>query len=152
MGEDAHVKVQAHVATTDAEIEAAIAQANLREDNRPKAVFAEYRPSSDPLSVRLANDVEIIIPRKLLQGLEDATATELADIRIVGAQSGLHWPQLDVDHYILGLIVGVFGNKRWMSEIGKRGGSARSAAKSTASRENGRKGGRPAKKVSAAGR
>jgi hypothetical protein len=28
---------------------------------------------------------------------------------------------LDVDHYVPSLIEGVFGNRRWMSELGKRG-------------------------------
>jgi hypothetical protein len=39
----------------------------------------------------------------------------------------------------------VFGNRRWMSEIGKRGGAARTAAKAAAARTNGRQGGRPRK-------
>lgn len=59
--------------------------------------------------------------------------------------SVLHWESLDLDHYVPGLIAGVFGNRRWMSEIGKRGGLKRSPAKVKAARANGRKGGRPAK-------
>jgi hypothetical protein len=50
---------------------------------------------------------------------------------------------LDVDHYIPALLEGVFGTKRWMSELGRRGGSKTSAAKAAAARENGRRGGRP---------
>jgi Protein of unknown function (DUF2442) len=140
------MKNEARVITTDAEIEAAIAQANLREEYRPKAVAVEYREKSDAVSVTLATGVEFVIPRKFLQGLEHATPAQLEAVEIVGAQSGLHWPQLNVDHYVPGLIEGVFGNKRWMSEIGKSGGSKRSAAKTAAVRENGRKGGRPPKK------
>ncbi len=107
----------------------------------------EYRAAADTIAVTLASGVEIVIPRKLLQGLENATADQLADVEIVGTQSGLHWPQLDVDHYVPGLIDGVFGNRQWMSMIGKRGGSARTAAKAAAVRENGRMGGRPRKKA-----
>jgi hypothetical protein len=140
------MKNQARVITTDAQIEAAIAQANLREDYRPKAVAVEYREKSDTVAVTLASGVELVMPRKLLQGLENATPAQLKVVEIVGAQSGLHWPHLNVDHYVPGLIEGVFGNKRWMSEIGKRGGATRSAAKTAAVRENGRKGGRPPKK------
>jgi hypothetical protein len=143
------MKQHARVVTTDAEIEAAIAQANLRDAYRPKAVAVEYHEASDTVVVTLASGVALSIPRTLLQGLERATPVQLADVQIVGAQSGLHWPQLDVDHYVPGLIDGVFGNRRWMSEIGKRGGAARSQAKTAAVRANGRKGGRPRKKHTA---
>ncbi|HEV3155798.1 MAG TPA: DUF2442 domain-containing protein [Candidatus Baltobacteraceae bacterium] len=144
------MKKQAHILTTDAEIEAAIAQANLLEEYRPKAASVEYRENFDTIAVTLASGVELVIPRRLLQGLEHATAAQLKDVQIVGAQSGLHWRQLNVDHYVPGLIEGIFGNKRWMSEIGKRGGATRSAAKTAAVRQNGRKGGRPPKKRTAA--
>jgi hypothetical protein len=46
------------------------------------------------------------------------------------------------------LIEGVYGNRRWMSELGKKGGSAKTEAKRAASRANGAKGGRPGKVVS----
>jgi hypothetical protein len=51
-----------------------------------------------------------------------------------------------VDHYIPAVLGGVVGTRRWMSEIGRRGGMVRSAAKARAARMNGRKGGRPRKK------
>ncbi|MHB8141548.1 MAG: hypothetical protein ACYDHD_09945 [Vulcanimicrobiaceae bacterium] len=38
-----------------------------------------------------------------------------------------------------------FGNRRWMSELGKIGGRSRSDAKTRAARTNGRKSGRPRK-------
>jgi hypothetical protein len=138
-------KTKARVVTTDDEIDAAIALANSREPYRPKAVAAVYRRKDDAIAIRLATGVELAIPRKLLQGLEHATPAQLAGVEIVGAQDGLHWESLDVDHYVPSLIEGVFGNRRWMSEIGKIGGSARTAAKRSASRKNGRKGGRPRK-------
>jgi hypothetical protein len=53
------------------------------------------------------------------------------------------WESLDVDHYIPGLIDGVFGTRKWMAAMGASGGAARTEAKRTSSRENGRKGGRP---------
>jgi hypothetical protein len=52
-----------------------------------------------------------------------------------------------------GLIVvaleGAFGSDRWMQQIGKLGGLRRSAIKAKASRENGKRGGRPKNKVAA---
>ena len=44
--------------------------------------------------------------------------------------------------------INMFGNRRWMSEIGKRGGAARTPAKAAAARTDGRQGGRPRKDAS----
>jgi hypothetical protein len=57
--------------------------------------------------------------------------------------TALRWPDLDVVLYIPALMKGVFGTKKWMSELGRAGGKATSAAKAQAARENGAKGGRP---------
>lgn len=51
--------------------------------------------------------------------------------------------------YVPGLIEGAFGSGRWMQQIGKLGGSMRSAIKAKASRENGKRGGRPRDRVAA---
>ena len=42
-----------------------------------------------------------------------------------------------------GLVAGLFGTRRWMAEIGRRGGKRRTKAKALAARANGAKGGRP---------
>jgi hypothetical protein len=80
-----------------------------------------------------------------LQGLEGATPAQAAEVEIWGPGSSLHWDSLDVDHYVPSLIEGVFGNRRWMSELGKIGGISRSDAKRAAARKNGHKGCRPKK-------
>lgn len=148
MGENASMsKTKARIVTTDAEIDASIALANLREPYRPKAVAATYRAKDDVIAIKLATGVELAIPRPLLQGLENATPEQAAEVEIWGPGSSLHWESLDVDHHVPSLIEGVFGNRRWMSELGKRGGVARTAAKARAARKNGRKGGRPRKKA-----
>jgi len=136
-------KTIARVRTTDAKIDAAIARANAAEEDRPRAIAAGYRSVDDRVVITLATGVQVAIPRKLLQGLKNATPAQLAKVEIEGPGSGLHWPLLDVDHYIPGLLAGVFGTRRWTIEIGRRGGMARSAAKTAAARVNGRKGGRP---------
>ena len=57
--------------------------------------------------------------------------------------SGLHWPRLDADLTVAGLLAGIFGSRMWMREIGSAGGSVVSAKKAEAARANGAKGGRP---------
>jgi len=81
-------KTKARIVATDAEIDAAIAQANLYDLIRPKAVAAAYRPKDDMIVITLATGVELAVPRKLLQGLEDATPAQLGQVEIVDAQMG----------------------------------------------------------------
>lgn len=140
-------KRKARIDVTDEQVDAAIALAKAREPYRPKAVAATYRAKDDRIAITLATGVELAIPRKLLQGLEHAPAKLVGEVEILGPGTSLHWESLDVDHYIPSLIEGIFGNRRWMSELGKRGGKARTEAKAQAARENGRKGGRPRTKT-----
>src|SRR5437868_3887052 len=75
-----------------------------------------------------------------------ATPADLAQIEISPAGLGLHWPRLDADLYVPALLQGALGSKGWMArQLGAAGGRARSKAKVAASRENGRRGGRPRK-------
>ncbi len=142
-------KGKARVDVTDTEIGRAIARGNAYEQNpfRPRAIAARYRVKSDTLALKLATGVELVIPRKLLQGLANADPRDVAKIEIEDDGTSLHWESLDVDHYVPGLIDGVFGTRKWMSEAGKIGGSSRSDAKRAAARENGRKGGRPKRNI-----
>lgn len=134
---------------TDAQIDLAIARGNVYEENpfRPRAIAALYRAKDDVIAIKLATGVELAIPRKLLQGLANADPRDVAQIEIEDAGVSLHWEALDVDHYVPGLIDGVFGTRKWMSEAGKIGGLSRSEAKVRAARTNGRKGGRPRKRA-----
>jgi len=136
------------VVTTDAEIDRALLRAGALE-GEPRVVSVEYRPGAglDLLILKLSDGRREIIPREDLEGLENATREQVARIEILGNGTGLHWPELDVDHYVPGLLKHIYGTKRWMAEIGRSGGSARSAAKRKASRANGLKGGRPRRKA-----
>lgn len=136
-------KTKARADVTDAEIDDAIARGKAFEKYAPRAVSAVYRGKDDTIAVTLSTGVELAIPRKLLQGLKNADPYDVEQIEILGPGSTLHWESLDIDHGLASLLKGVFGNRRWMSEIGKRGGSAQSPAKRAAARRNGRKGGRP---------
>jgi hypothetical protein len=72
----------------------------------------------------------------------------LAKIEISPSGFGVHFPDLDADLYLPGLLEGVFGSRKWLaSQLGKTGGRSISAAKTAASRSNGKRGGRPKKKA-----
>ena len=112
------------------------------------AVTARYDRRTSHVVVKLNTGVQISFPPRLAEGLADASPDDLAAIEITPSGLGLHWPRLDADLYVPGLMAGQLGSKRWMAvQLGAAGGSARSPAKAVSSRENGRKGGRPRKMV-----
>jgi predicted RNase H-like HicB family nuclease len=138
-------KKRARVVTSDATIDAAIARG--RAHALPRVVEGHYDEATDEIVIRFENGVRMAFPRPLLEGLSEASSSRLKDITIAGPGTGLYWPQLDVGHYVRGLIDGVFGTRRWMQELGRRGGATSTPAKSAAARLNGKKGGRPRKAV-----
>lgn len=143
------VKVAHRIVTTDDGIDEAIQRAARR--SHREVVAAVYHQKNDEIVIRFADGVQLTVPRRLVEGLQHATAAQLRQITIEGPGSGLVWPALDVAHYVPGLIAGVFGTREWMAEIGRRGGARKSRAKAAAARLNGAKGGRPRKSVSPRG-
>jgi Protein of unknown function (DUF2442) len=125
------------------QIDSAIARAKRFEAYDPRVTRAGYEAKEDLVSLYFDDGLKISIPRKQLQGLERANQAQISKIEIVGHGTGLHWPLLDVDHYVLGLLAHRLGTNRWMNEIGRRGGLVKSAAKARAARRNGLQGGRP---------
>jgi uncharacterized protein DUF2442 len=140
-------KSKAAVATTNQEIDKALAHAPKFATSDRRVVRAVYERKPDWLTLYLDDGVRVSIPRMSLQGLQDARPAQLSRIEILGRGTGLHWPLLDVDHYVPGLLNHVFGTSRWMAELGRRGGSVTSTAKAAAARANGKKGGRPRERV-----
>jgi Protein of unknown function (DUF2442) len=99
--------------------------------------------------IALEGGCEFAFPAALAKGLADAPRSKLTKIKISPNGLGLHWPLLDADLYVPGLIEGAFGPARWMQQIGKLGGLSRSVSKAKASRENGKRGGRPKERAAA---
>jgi len=130
------------------ETEFAQAEARAAEKRRAgHAVKARYDRRSARVIVSLDNGVHITFPVQLAEGLSGASPEELALIEITPGGMGLHWPKLDADVYVPALSQGIFGSEKWMAaRLGAAGGKARSEKKAAASRENGRKGGRPVRR------
>jgi hypothetical protein len=93
--------------------------------------------------VEFDNGAVFMVPSAVLQGVADAAPADVAQVELQG-ETGLHWPTLDVDFTISGLMHGVFGTRSFM-DASRRGGQSKSAAKAEAARQNGRRGGRPRK-------
>ena len=109
-------------------------------------VSVRYDRRSGRVVVSLNTSVQVAFPTKLTEGLADAAPDDLADVEISASGLGLHWPRLDADVYVPGVLQGVFGSKQWMAQqFGAAGGRVRSAKKVAAARNNGHKGGRPRK-------
>jgi Protein of unknown function (DUF2442) len=130
--------------STDTQIDQAIERASALLEE-PRVVALDYAPGAelDLLILKLSGGRRLVIPREDLQGLQGASSKQIRKVEILGDGTGLHWPELNVDHYLPSLLRHVYGTKRWMAEIGRTGGLARTALKRRASRANGLKGGRP---------
>jgi hypothetical protein len=92
--------------------------------------------------VELTNGCTFTFPPALVQGLEEASDTELREVELLGSGSGLHWESRDVDISVPGLLNGLFGTAAHMARLA---GRTTSPAKAAAARANGAKGGRPRK-------
>jgi Protein of unknown function (DUF2442) len=136
-------RTKAVVTTTESQINTALARASKFEKHDRRIARAEYERKNDLVTLHFDDGIRVSIPRAKLQGLQGVPSHKVRQIEIVGAGTGLHWPALDVDHYVPGLLNRVFGTSHWMATLGKRGGSSNSEAKASAARLNGRKGGRP---------
>jgi hypothetical protein len=136
------------VVTTEAGIEAALERAKVH-DGDPRARMVEHIPDLNLLIVRLTNGRRLVLPIEDLQGLDKATHEQIKKYELLGRGTGISFPDLDVDLYVPALIEGVYGNRRWMAQLGKKGGRAKTEAKRRAAQANGAKGGRPKRGVAA---
>lgn len=125
---------------TDAAIDAALARGAAARQAEPRAAAARYDRVLDRVVVDLTNGCSFAFPPRLAQGLEDATADQIAQVEVLGAGSGLHWEALDLDLSLPGLMAGLFGTAAHMA---RHAGRAISPAKAAAARANGARGGRP---------
>jgi len=140
--------VEHEVITTDAEIDAALERSKLH-DSDPRALAVEHIPALKLLIVGLSNQRRLVLPIEDLQGLGNATHKQIQNYELLGHGTGISFPDLDVDLYGPALIEGVYGNRRWMAQLGRKGGSAKTEAKRKAAKANGAKGGRPARTAAA---
>lgn len=128
-------------------------EASLRLEPRGESV--RFDATSDCFTIQLTNGVTLTIPRRLIEGVADATPEDAAAVTLDELGEALHWQKLDQDISVVGLASNIFGTRRWMAQLsaqfGQRGGQVKSAAKTASARANGAQGGRPRKQSEKAG-
>lgn len=66
----------------------------------------EVTTSEDELTVSLADGRRVSVPLAWFPRLLHATAEERADFRLIGGGEGIHWPRIDEDISVGGLLRG----------------------------------------------
>lgn len=131
-------------AASDTELKRAEAVGKTMLASEPRAATARHETGR--VVVELTNGCSYAFPAALVQDLQNADANELANPRVDGYGFNLNFPALDVDLYVPALVSGIFGTQAWMTrELARIAGRKTSAAKASAARANGSKGGRPRK-------
>jgi hypothetical protein len=114
------------------------------ETSVPRVVSVHYNRKTGRIVIQLSSKLIVSFSPSDVEGLEDATPSQLNEIEISPSGFGIHFPAVDADLYVPALLNGFLGSKKWMaSRLGQIGGQSRSTAKKAASRANGRLGGRP---------
>ncbi len=132
---------------TDQELDLQIKTVKQAKSKDPVATNVFYNNYTRKVVVILEDGVELNVPVHLIQGLGKATTEQLSAVKIIGKGIAIRWDTLNVDLGTISLLKRIYGNPNWMKELASKGGRVKSAAKSAAARENGKKGGRPQKTV-----
>ncbi|MCZ8043292.1 MAG: DUF2442 domain-containing protein [Beijerinckiaceae bacterium] len=71
-----------------------------------EARVQNVRCTDDRLIVDLTDGRELSVPMRWYPRLQNATPAQRADWELAGAGYGIHWPQIDEDLSVKGLLMG----------------------------------------------
>lgn len=71
---------------------------------RIEPLASDVNCTDDALHVRLADGREISVPLVWFPRLQDATPEQRSNWRLIGGGVGIHWPDLDEDISVQGLL------------------------------------------------
>ncbi len=86
-------------------------------ESEPRAKSAYYDREGDLIVVALSNGTFFGFPPSLTEGLDGASAEQLAEVRVSPSGEGLRWEKLDADLLVSSLLRGAFGTQGWMKVI-----------------------------------
>ncbi len=128
------------MAMSEAEFKRQYAHATRRGEERlervPVAVAVCYNRRTRKMVIDLDNGCTLLVPPELAQGLTDASPGELSDVRVLGPGTTIAWPQLDVQFSVTGLMMGIFGTRAWMAELGRTKSSAKAGVRARKKRQS----------------
>ena len=127
---------------SDAELNRQIKEAEKRGVSEPEARSAHYK--NGKVHIELASGWNFSFDPQVFTEFKNATESELKKIGLWGRYT-LSCEPLDVDIGIGSIIFELMGDKFLNAEFGRRNGSTTSEKKKSASRTNGKLGGRPKK-------
>jgi hypothetical protein len=116
-----------------------------------RPISASFLAESDELEILLAPGVRLCISLQLLPELSGASPAELGDVRLSPAGGAIDFPKLDQHISVDGMLGDVLPGPLLSAAFASCGGRARSEAKASAARQNGKKGGRPRKLIAPTG-
>lgn len=82
-----------------------------------RIVRVSYSKAMDRVRIIFDDRTIYVIPRRLIEGLENAAARELASMEILDDGPAISWPSLGVKHNVLSLLNGIYGGSRWMASL-----------------------------------
>jgi hypothetical protein len=136
---------------TDAEYAGAVEAGERETREQFRASSVRYLADCDAIEILTMRDGGFVVPRRLVGALQDATATELAELEVWPGGSVIELSSKDVQIAVHGLITAVLPvllpRPVVAGMFAAQGGSARSQQKAVTARENGKKGGRPRKRA-----
>jgi len=101
----------------------------------PRAVAARYDKRKGRVEITLDTGIDFAFDPRRAPGLSDASPEDLVGVCVEGVGGSIRFPRLDADFTVSRLLEGFLGPMEW----------TRREARAMASRENGRRGGRPRK-------
>jgi hypothetical protein len=129
----------------EAQLEAAAARGGERAGWEPRAEAVRYDAEEGWLVVKMAEGPSVLLPVQDIAELRSGTPRELAQVALRPGGTAITCPPLDADIYVPGLLADALGLTRWWKhQRAAEAGSVSSVAKASSSRQNGRRGGRPA--------
>lgn len=118
-------------------------------ETEPCARAIVFHPEARRFTLTLMGDTTIGFAAEAIPGLAHAPEAALANVEVIPSRTGLSWRTLDMDLSVSGLVLSLLAGSEWQRAIrlaaNRLAARTRSEARTQASRENGKKGGRPRK-------